>query len=427
MMACMLLCAVIWYMGLSYFESKGIVYPGHIGNHQVEQIIAQNQDTFVIPSDDFLAEYALFDQSGNLKISNVEGKKRTRLLERANNNDVNTLKHSYKDGSYAIFGWHFRKEFSNPVLRASLPPFEYLWWATLAIACVLCWLLSALILRKKLVSKLQLFRDVSEKIGNQKLDFEVPSAGIKEFDQALDAMEQMRQALYCSLSSQWAAQQQRDAEMSALAHDLKTPITLIGGNAELLLEDELENDHRKMIETIFQSNNRAKQYVNSLLETSRGEDEPFEATSLNNFLDEVYQNAILIAKSKNINLNITNNLSGYVTMQKDHLMRAIGNVVQNAVEYTKYNGTVAITGSITENGWEIIISDEGPGFSKAAIEHATERLWRDDTSRTSANHNGLGLWFASQVVKNHSGQLSLSNSNNGGVVKITFYQTIDNN
>ena len=63
----------------------------------------------------------------------------------------------------------------------------------------------------------------------------IPHAGIREYDQALEAMEHMREALYNSLSSQWAARQEREGEIGALAHDLKTPLTLIRGNGELLL------------------------------------------------------------------------------------------------------------------------------------------------------------------------------------------------
>ncbi len=420
MLFCMLICCIIWYAGMIFLQNQGLVYPGHVGNQQVEHLIEKSPDKFIKPDDDFLAQYAIFDKNGNLIVSNVEGKMRNALLDKADRNSLDTLKHSYADGSYGVFLWHFRKEFSNPVLRASLPPFEYIWWTTLGIACVLCWLFNTLRLRKRLVAKIRLFSDVSEKVGEQKLDFQMPRAGIKEFDQALDAMEQMRQALYSSLSSQWAAQQQRDSEMSALAHDLKTPITIIGGNAELLLEDDIKDEHRKMVETILESNNRAKQYVSCLLEASRGEDESFESEDLKAFFDELCRNAKPVAEAGKINLVQKNNLSGNAKMQKHHLLRAVGNVVQNAVEHSPEGGTVTIESGMSESGWSITVSDSGAGFSKAAILHATERLWRGDSARAATGHNGLGLWFASQVVQNHGGELELSNSDKGGVVLMKF-------
>lgn len=112
-------------------------------------------------------------------------------------------------------------------------------------------------------------------------------------------------------------------------------------------------------------------------------------------------------------------------MQKHHLLRALGNVVQNAMEYTQEGGTVTIEGSMIEGGWQVTVRDEGPGFSKSAILHATERLWRGDSARSSTGHNGLGLWFASQVIQKHSGQILLSNGDKGGVVVMKFMQTVE--
>ena len=72
------------------------------------------------------------------------------------------------------------------------------------------------------------------------------------------------------------------------------------------------------------------------------------------------------------------------------------------------------------NGWQITVCDEGAGFSKAALVHGTERLWRDDTSRSADGHHGLGLWFAHQVIRAHSGNIKLGNSDTGGRVVINF-------
>jgi signal transduction histidine kinase len=267
---------------------------------------------------------------------------------------------------------------------------------------------------------------VSKKVGAQELDFAIPHAGIREYDQALGAMENMREALYSSLSSQWAAQQEREAEISALAHDLKTPLTLVGGNAELLLDEKLSEHSRKMVETIVSSNDRAKQYVANLLETSAGADEAFENTSLPAMFDELCQSTMAIAEAKRVSLQTQNDLEGAASIQKDHLLRALGNVVQNAIKHTPAGGNVYLEGSMADGGWQVIVRDEGSGFSKAALHHATERLWRGDAARGTDGHNGLGLWFAAQEAKMHEGQLELRNCDSGGVVTIKFPRTTRN-
>lgn len=428
MSGCMLLCCMVWLSGLARLQNNGIVYRGAVSNQQVEQMLAGEPNVFVSPGDDFLADYALFGRRGEVLESNVEGKKLEVMASflKDDVHNTNISRHTYADGSTVILYWQYRAEFADPVLRDRLPPFEYLWLATLGAALVLCLLFNTLWLRRHLAAKLKLFSQVSEKVGAQELDFAIPYAGIREYDQALDAMEHMRDALYSSLSSQWAAQQEREAEIAALAHDLKTPLTLVGGNAELLMDEELPEGSRKMVETIVASNDRAKQYVASLLETSTGADEVFERASLPAVFDELYQSTIAIAEAKRVSLQSQNDLKGAASIQKDHLLRALGNVVQNAIEHTPAGGNVQLEGSMTDGGWQVTVRDEGPGFSKAALHHATERLWRGDASRGADGHNGFGLWFAAQVAKTHAGKLELSNCDSGGLVTIKFCNSTAN-
>lgn len=422
MLGCMLLCCLVWYCCFGWLQNIGVIYQGYVSNQQVEQLLAGEPKTFVSPGDNFLAEYALFGQNGDVLASNVAGKKLEVLAGflPEDSDNIHVSRHTYADGSTVVFHWYYRAEFANPMLRDMLPPFEYLWLATLGGAWVLCLLFNTLWLRRCLATKLKMFGEVSEKIGAQELDFTIPHAGIREYDQALDAMEHMKEALYSSLSSQWAAQQEREAEIAALTHDLKTPLTLVGGNAELLLDEELSERSRKMVATIVASNDHAKQYVASLLETSTGADEAFENTSLPAMFDELCQRTMALAEAKRICLHTQNNLESAARIQKDHLLRALGNVVQNAIEHTPAGKNVYLKGSMVDGGWQVTVCDEGPGFSKAALHHATERLWRGDVARGADGHNGLGLWFAARVAKTHAGQLELHNGDSGGVVTISF-------
>lgn len=420
MLGSMLLCVFLWLFFITLLQNAGIVYHGSVSNQQVEEMLADDPQTFVLPGEGFLPEYVLLDEEGKVLQSNVNGKRQEALMDawRENAQDMHIAQHTYADGSTVFMHWYYRKEFANPVLRRNLPPFEYLWWAVLGLSCILCLLLNTMRLRRKLAAKLKLFQDVSEKVRVQELDFAVPHAGIREYDEALDAMERMRLALYDSLSSQWAAQQEREAEIAALAHDLKTPLTLVGGNAELLLEEELPENCRKMAETILAGNNRAKEYVADLIETSFGMWEAFESVNLFALFDTFCKNAAVLAESAHVQLKTENNMRGTACVQSERLLRALGNIAQNAIEHTPRDGTVHLTGSVADGEWKISVYDEGGGFSRAALIHATERLWRDDPSRSPDGHHGIGLWFASQVAERNGGRLKLCNGKSGGIVTI---------
>lgn len=420
MLVCMLLCGLTWMRLLMYLYGIDAAYRPSVSGQQVRRMLLGTPEVFVPPRGDFLPEYALFAPGGEMIQSNVEGRRLQALealLQQAADQGYAT-RHTYADGSTVVLRWRYRAEFKDPVLRGMLPPFEYIWLGTLGAALLLCLLFSTLWLRKCLAGKLALFSAVSEKIGAQALDFSIPHAGIREYDQALDAMEHMREALQSALSAQWAAQQKREAEIAALAHDIKTPLTLIGGNAELLLEETLPEQQRKMVETIAASNERARRYVAGLLDAQ--EEEAFESYSLKDLFDELCQSVASLAHAGGVCLQTQNRLAGDACVQKERLLRALGNVALNAIEHTLRGASVHMQGCMTQDGWQITVADEGPGFTQAALRHATERLWRDDTARAADGHSGLGLWFAAQVVKAHAGELALHSGKTGGVVTIRF-------
>ena len=79
----------------------------------------------------------------------------------------------------------------------------------------------------------------------------------------------------------------------------------------------------------------------------------------------------------------------------------------------------------SNNGFvEISVTDEGTGFSKEALCHAQERFFMGDKSRTSNMHFGMGLYITSSIIKQHGGQLVLSNSKKTGgaqvIIKIPY-------
>ncbi len=94
-------------------------------------------------------------------------------------------------------------------------------------------------LRKKLVQALNALEESATQIASGNLDFTLQDTPLTEFNQALDSVDTMRSALKDSLVQQWDMQNQREIQIAALAHDLKTPLAVIQGNVELLQEEAL--------------------------------------------------------------------------------------------------------------------------------------------------------------------------------------------
>src|SRR5699024_1052147 len=106
----------------------------------------------------------------------------------------------------------------------------------------------------------------------------------------------------------------------------------------------------------------------------------------------------------------------------DLLRRVLINVFSNAVEYTPQGGKIVFDVLKKENEISFIITDTGTGFSKEALQHATEQFYIEDSSRNRKLHYGIGLYTVSNVVKKHGGKIILDNSSvfGGAKVEIVF-------
>ena len=104
-------------------------------------------------------------------------------------------------------------------------------------------------------------------------------------------------------------------------------------------------------------------------------------------------------------------------LDRTALARAAANLVANAAEHAR--SRVAVSCDVAGGHLVIEVSDDGPGFSPAALERGCERLFTDDSSRSSRDggrHYGLGLHAASEAAGAHGGSVSLANSPSGGAV-----------
>ena len=104
-----------------------------------------------------------------------------------------------------------------------------------------------------------------------------------------------------------------------------------------------------------------------------------------------------------------------VPLDRVALVRAAMNLVSNAAEHAR--GRIGIACALSGNTLTICVTDDGPGFSPAALEHGCERLFTDDSARSTRDgeqHYGLGLYTAAETVRAHGGDLVLANLPDGG-------------
>lgn len=280
---------------------------------------------------------------------------------------------------------------------------------------------------RKLKKNGQAIMDIIEKIENQDLDFHINYGNIKEINLILDSMNHMRDALKESLENQWRMEQNRVEQISALAHDFKTPMTVLKGNMELMEAANIDDSIcREYINDAKCSVDTMERYLNQLLEMARAEkgyvmnNSRYELVSL---IKEIAFPLIRIAKEKNIKIDFNfEEVDKEIFVFVDKLLfeRMINNIISNALDFTESEGSIIIEVYESDNNAIITITDSGCGFNESTLKHGLEQFYMGDSSRGRKNHYGLGLFIASSIAKQHNGSMKLSNDEIKGGAKITI-------
>ena len=140
-----------------------------------------------------------------------------------------------------------------------------------------------------------IYIDAIRQIKDQNLEYETSCSGIKEFDDCLSAIDDMRDALRESLEKQWKTEQEKKQQMSALAHDIKTPLTIVRGNAELLSETELTTEQKKNITYVLNGTTQIQSYVKQLIDVTKSwncSDVTYTTVRLEDFFADIKEQAL---------------------------------------------------------------------------------------------------------------------------------------
>jgi two-component system sensor histidine kinase CreC len=203
--------------------------------------------------------------------------------------------------------------------------------------------------------------------------------------------------------------------IDTLAHELRTPITGIQLTAENLLTPMSDKQRKRFVENILESNRHMDVLVNRLLELSRIERrEALKNVEILNIKEAV--NTVLNAPSrvktildKDLNIDIQISSNATLNGEKILLEQAIGNIVNNALDFSPASGKITMKASQTNSAISIIVLDDGPGIPPQVINKLFTRFFSVTRPDTGTRGNGLGLRFVRKIMKLHGGEVSLQN------------------
>ncbi len=252
---------------------------------------------------------------------------------------------------------------------------------------------------------------LNQRIGSMNWPKELTTLA-KAFDEMLNRLEDSFNRL-----SQFSAD---------IAHELRTPINNLMGEAEVTLSKERSAvDYKRVLESNLEEGQRISVLIESLLFLARAENSEIKLkkTEFNAKIEiekmiEFYQSS---AEEKNIKFICHGDAN--VTADPVLFSRAIINLVSNSIKYSKENGEVKILLKQTENNsTEIEIIDNGIGIAPEHISKVFDRFYQVDTSRAnSIKGTGLGLSIVKSIMELHNGTIAIhSEMNEGTSIKLVF-------
>lgn len=283
----------------------------------------------------------------------------------------------------------------------------------------------------KLKIPLSKLSEASKKIENKELDFTIKYNGDDEFKDLFLAFERMRSSLESSLKQQWELESLRKENLSNLAHDLKTPLTVIQTYSEAILLGLVE-DYRLLdyVTTINNNTNRALKMVMDINMITKVEESNYKLNpiylSIGDFLEEKLEEyrPYLIRNGFDYEVEIldrTNSKENYYDI--DAISIILDNIVSNAVTYSKAN-KLNINIEIKLDKVDINIIDNGIGFTSIDLNYASDKFYRGDESRKSSGSTGLGLYISNKLAKIHGGEIVLKNNDKAGARVIIIVKPI---
>ena len=270
----------------------------------------------------------------------------------------------------------------------------FILWIT--IPSIILLIISILFLRNQ-IKPFTILAESAEKFGKGQYVPEIKPSGAIEVRKAIIEFEKMKRRILRHIS-------QRTAMLSGISHDLKTPLTRLKLQIEILNKnnvlDKIKNDVLEMEKMI-------SEYLDF---SSSQENESTIQFNLSNLMNEI----LLKYSNKKISLRCSEKI--LIQGRKLLIKRCLYNIIDNAL---KYAGNAQIQVKKNISTIEIIVDDDGPGVPANERERVLRPFYRLDKSRKISDGSvGLGLSIVQDIVNSHGGTIKLNDNPKGRGLRI---------
>lgn len=210
----------------------------------------------------------------------------------------------------------------------------------------------------------------------------------------------------------------RKAFFDNVTHEMKTPLTIIDGYAQMILDEGISDEKLaiKAASKIKRESNKLHNMVVDVLNMSKlnstREFTKKEKINITNIINNICNDMAVKARRYEITINRSLQSDIFILANKEDIWRMAINVIDNAIKYGKVNSTISVNLFNENNCFNIIIEDQGPGISEDALGKLFEPFYREDFKRSEGS--GLGLSIVKSIVDKYNGSINIESKLNIG-------------
>ena len=405
------------YMLLNVLINTGIVYPANyaeINSDTVKyEFLKEDWNIDKIP---FFYEYQLRD-NGEIIQNTIDERYNQEISEALQNgksskdqiigSDVfKAFKNGNKD---LIIKYKICAIPTNPNVYKIIRNFELVFYISMFCLWLIGFIYLISNLTRILMCEIRKISKANDSIEKLQLEFEREHSDYIEISGILDSIDSMARSLKASLEKQWNMQMTQREMIESITHDVRTPITLIKGNIELLKEDQ-ENVLERA-EDALSGVERLEYFLKKLNDFSDLTEVPKEVVS-KGVLDYWIKIVTSICKLKGFSLSILSYDASNIKLDKNSISIAIQNLVNNAIENSSVGSTIFIGFYDDIDDYTIVVRDQGNGLNNDILYNLREKYV--STKMYDNNIHGLGLSIVTKILETNKGQLLLKNYDNQG-------------
>lgn len=272
--------------------------------------------------------------------------------------------------------------------------------------------------RRKVTEPIEQLAVGMERVSQGELDVKVPTDGDFEFEEIQLTFNRMVEELDKAKKARELQEQQNQQLYAGIAHDLKTPMTMIMGYAKVLESNRnlSEEDAMRYLQTIVEQTQQANNLLDSLLMYAKLENPAYALVRENKDLAEILRSCVagiyptMESNGIEVELDIPEE-SVEFDVDEPQMRRVFLNLLTNMVKHNPVGTGCRIVLrervdlSQGEKGIQVIIADNGPKIGEDLQQRLFETFAVGDSSRNTKNGSGLGLSICKKIVERHDGRI----------------------